>query len=428
MPYVQSDVVSLEEALYADFLKQTKSSVATMVNTFERKKNAFNTKNATRKKTGALDMRRVANYRTSENIFAKKMISPNQKNHKIMILIDWSGSIGNIIKPIIYQAINVAQFCKKSGVAFQVCAFVDNNYAKKIHKEDANKEDSQSLEMVANHVVVEFLSDKMSQKEFSEGCRNLFLLGNRDIRDGRADRYNHSESSFFDLNGTPLNHALVTVRELISEDRSKYDSYNLVVLTDGESQNVNSHKREYRSSWEIPDYIDGKTNKIYKGADVGVADNQYANARFNPVGETGFIFGLIKSQLRVKNFVFHFFSHKPQKDYTAKAVSNVDRQVFFLGDNHIKNVDEFFYVNANAMFNIEVDIEKILSDDDEEEIDWDNIDEDDDGIDFGESFKKIDKDATINSIQKEFTKVLASEKIKRLVASALVTEICATYN
>lgn len=427
MPCVESSVVSVEEALYADFLKQTKSSVATMVNTFERKKNAFNTKNATRKKTGALDMRRVANYRTSENIFAKKMISPNQKNHKIMILIDWSGSISSIIQPIIYQAINVAQFCKKTGVAFQVCAFVDNNYAK-LHHGAKTEEPSQSIEMDDYHVVVEFLSDKMSQKEFNDGCRNLFLLGNRDIRDGRGDRYNYSEQSFFELNGTPLNNALVTVREMISEDRSKYDSYNLVVLTDGESAAVRSKKREYRSSWEIPDYIDGKTNKMYKGADAGVADNQYINARFNSVGETGFILGIIKKELRVKNFVFHFFNGKPQKEYSSKAVSNVDRQVFFLGDKHIKNVDEFFYVNAGALFNIEVDVSKILSDDEDEEIDWDNIDEDDDGIDFGESFKKIEKGASVNSIQKEFTKVLASEKIKRLVANALVTEICATYN
>ena len=419
MSYVEYNVVETQEKAFNEFLKQTKSSVATMVNTFERKKNAFNTKNATRKKTGSLDMRRVANYRTSENIFAKKMISPNQKNHKIMILIDWSGSISSIIQPIIYQAINVAQFCKKAGIKFQVMAFVDNDLAKSRNNEGKTKVSSNEMDLANTHLLIEFLSDKMSLKEFSEGCKNLFLLGDRHIRQHTE---NYGDSALFALNGTPLNKALVTAREMISEDRSSFDSYSLVVLTDGESADINSVGSQYRYSWDVPDYIDPKTNKMISGSKAGVTDEC---GRFEAVRETGFILGLIK-QLKVKNFVFHFFGHKAESKFTSRASRNVDKKVYFLGGNYIPNVDEFFYVNSSALFNIEEEA-VLASSSEDEEIDWDSIDEDDD-FDYEGAFNKFEKDASVSSIQKEFTKVLSSEKIKRLVGSTLVTEICSAYN
>lgn len=411
MPYIEYNAVSVQEKAYAEFLKQTRLSVSTMVNTFERKKNAFNTKNATRKKTGTLDMRRVANYRTSENLFSKKMIMPGQKNHKIMILIDWSGSISGIIQPIIYQAINVAQFCKKAGIKFQVMAFINNQYVEKANIEKSNND----MDMKNEFLMFEFLSDKMDQKEFSHGCKNLFLLGDQYIRQHR-ESYSEGYSDFV-LNGTPLNQGLISAREMICAERAQFDSYSLVILTDGESERLSSKQKELYS-YETPNYIDPRSNKMYDGNTV-LGDS----LRFDTRNETSFILELIKKH-QVKNFVFHFFNHRPDRDFTSKATSNVDKQVYFLKDSHFKNVEEFFYVNANALFTIDSkDPSEMVEED--EEIEWDEFE---DEADYEEAFKKVDKNSSVNSIQKEFTKVLSSEKIKRLVGSSLVTSICAAYN
>ena len=228
----------------------------------------------------------------------------------------------------------------------------------------------------------------------------------------------------FQLNGTPLNEALVAAREIIHEERSKYQSYNLVILTDGDSCKIQAANNDNTGSgYFFPTYIDGKNNKAYDSSkDKNIRDgNEYG--RFNVRGETSFLLGLIKNDLKVKNFVFHFFGRRAEKDYTRHEVKNVDKKVYFLGQNIFKNVEEFFYCDARAMFTLsDYSAEHLDRMSQEEEIDWDDVLDDDVDYDFG-----IKQGMSQKQIEKEFTKVLSSDKVKRLVASTLVGALCEAY-
>ena len=52
------------------------------------------------------------------------------KNHGIVILLDWSGSMNNIMQSTIGQLLILTDFCRKVGVPFEVYAFTNTPYTK----------------------------------------------------------------------------------------------------------------------------------------------------------------------------------------------------------------------------------------------------------------------------------------------------------
>ena len=44
-------------------------------------------------KTGVLDTQQLHNYRLTDDIFLRQTITPDGKNHGMMMIVDWSGSM-----------------------------------------------------------------------------------------------------------------------------------------------------------------------------------------------------------------------------------------------------------------------------------------------------------------------------------------------
>jgi hypothetical protein len=105
-----------------------KAASTSMATAFDRRKAADTWKRTTIAKTGGIDPLRMTQYRWNEDIFRRTTRITQGKNHGIVILLDWSGSMGNIMQATIGQLIILADFCRTSNIPFEVFAFSDSVY------------------------------------------------------------------------------------------------------------------------------------------------------------------------------------------------------------------------------------------------------------------------------------------------------------
>jgi len=109
-----------------DFLKFKKDSTKTvmyLVKEFEMKKAATAHKRATTDKTGVIDSLKLKNYKFSDDIFKRLTVLPNSKNHGMIMLLDWSGSMCDIMNKTVHQLCNLVWFCQKINIPFEVYLF-----------------------------------------------------------------------------------------------------------------------------------------------------------------------------------------------------------------------------------------------------------------------------------------------------------------
>jgi uncharacterized protein with von Willebrand factor type A (vWA) domain len=97
-----------------------------MVKEFEMKKAAADYKRSYSAKTGELNMDRLHLYRLKDDIFNRVQVTPDGKNHGVVMVIDWSGSMSGSVKPTVEQAALLSMFCRRLQIPFRLFAFSDN--------------------------------------------------------------------------------------------------------------------------------------------------------------------------------------------------------------------------------------------------------------------------------------------------------------
>lgn len=214
------------------------TAATTMATAFNRRKAADNWRRTTVAKTGSLDTLRMNQYKWNEDIFRRTTRVADGKNHGVVILLDWSSSMGNIMQSTMGQLFILADFCRKCGVPFEVYAFSDMGYFKtkdgysaegKKEREAAYDQDTErrrnALVTTANVTMMNLLSSRMNGADYEAAKTCLWnwrQMGSCDYRYG--------------LNGTPTTAALVAAADLVEAfiKRSRVQIAHTVVLTDGE--------------------------------------------------------------------------------------------------------------------------------------------------------------------------------------------------
>jgi len=108
---------------FKKFTKENKKTVMYLVKEFEMKKAATAYKRASTDKTGIIDPLKLPQYQYNEDIFKKLTIIPDGKNHGMMMLLDWSGSMSDVLFNTVKQLINLVEFCRKVNIPFEVYFF-----------------------------------------------------------------------------------------------------------------------------------------------------------------------------------------------------------------------------------------------------------------------------------------------------------------
>ena len=96
---------------FGNFQKENKKTVMYLVKEFEMKKSATAYKRATTDKTGVLDSLKLKDYKFSDDLFKRLTVIPDGKNHGMMLLLDWSGSMSDTIFKTVQQTIQLVYFC-----------------------------------------------------------------------------------------------------------------------------------------------------------------------------------------------------------------------------------------------------------------------------------------------------------------------------
>jgi len=215
------------------------SATATMATAFNRKKAADVFRRSTVAKTGALDTLRMNQYKWTDDIFRRTTRVAEGKNHGIVILLDWSGSMTNIMQSTIGQLLILTDFCRKVGVPFEVYAFTNTPYIKaekipnygtpeydQYWKNEHAKQDARTdaLSFAAMNLL-NFLSSRMKANEY-EAMKSAMWNWSR------MSGYDHR----FAMNSTPTHAALLYASEIVGNfiKRNGIQIAHTVVLTDGE--------------------------------------------------------------------------------------------------------------------------------------------------------------------------------------------------
>jgi hypothetical protein len=216
------------------FKTDSVSSVNYLVKEFEMKKSAQLYKRAQVSKIGSLDMRKVFAYQLQDDLFKRVTTIPQGKNHGMIMMIDWSGSMANVIDDTIKQVINLAMFCNKAQIPYRVFAFTsqyvdrDSDVYHKRYKRSSQlrdriiKDSNDSVLDPGHFSLLELFSNRMSTSEFNGMIKKLL--------DPRV--FWHKG---YDLGGTPLNEALLWVYSNIGEymKNNRIEKMNFITLSDG---------------------------------------------------------------------------------------------------------------------------------------------------------------------------------------------------
>lgn len=292
------------------FRRDSNKVVSYLVKEFEMRKNADQLKRASTAKTGELNMKQIFSYQFNEDIFKKISVMPGGKSHGLIMFIDWSGSMANHLANTMKQLLNLAMFCKKVNIPFEVYSFVEDTIAEKLSTFNCKKNDL----VVHQFGLVNILSSRMSAKEFSyAGAALTHMSGITSYRG--TPRTPH----WMCLSGTPLNEAVIAAMEIIPYFQKKYklQIVNTVFLTDGEGHKLTSYCVDEQHTQDIR-YTNDRTKKVVK---VVIRDPKTRNEEeYNPNSysddQTTALIKLLKA--RTKSNVIGFYIAQG-RDYRQKV-------------------------------------------------------------------------------------------------------------
>ena len=110
---------------FKDFKKSAQKEVNYLVKEFEMKKSASAYARAATSRTGVLDTTKLHTYKYNEDLFKKVTVLPDGKNHGLVFILDWSGSMNSVMLDTVKQLYNLIWFCRKIQVPFEVYAFTN---------------------------------------------------------------------------------------------------------------------------------------------------------------------------------------------------------------------------------------------------------------------------------------------------------------
>ena len=116
------------DAEYRKFKRECSREVNYLAKEFEMKKAATSYSREAVARTGVLDTSKLHTYKFSEDLFKKVTVRPDGKNHGMIFLLDWSGSMAEIIHDTYKQLLSLCLFCRKAGIPFEVYAFIQDGH------------------------------------------------------------------------------------------------------------------------------------------------------------------------------------------------------------------------------------------------------------------------------------------------------------
>lgn len=213
------------------FMSAIKRDVNFMVQQFEMKKSADAYARQQIHKTGVLNTDVLHQYKLTDDIFLRQTVTPDGKNHGLVMLIDWSGSMSDHIIETVKQLLVLASFCRKVNIPFDVYTFTAQGYSLYYTPENVLGENGEV--MLGAAVVTHVLTSNAKRREIDMDMFHLFSQATKLAFPYSGALYSNQLS----MGGTPLNNVLFGMPAVIEKfkKQNNVQKVSFVCLTDGES-------------------------------------------------------------------------------------------------------------------------------------------------------------------------------------------------
>ena len=309
---------------YKKFTNDSKKTIMYLVKEFEMKKAATAYKRSSTHKTGTIDPLKLHSYKFNEDIFKRLTVSPDAKNHGMMMLLDWSGSMSDTIFKTVQQTIQLVYFCQKTNIPFELYFFssemdrydgVDYTRTNKMSKGFKYKPGDMGIDKIK---LVNVASHKLKKQKLDESLMYLYHLAlHYETRYTWRSNFNAldrppesvSIPSEYYLGSTPLNEALIIMLKLVPLFKTKYgiEKMNLITLTDGGgnygcSDTMKIDPKSNKITGEYPNNRGNTDVFIYKKKNHEVKDELYG---YRSTGFTGTILNMLRKYHGITTIGFY---------------------------------------------------------------------------------------------------------------------------
>jgi hypothetical protein len=298
---------------YMKFKKESNKVVSYLVKEFELRKNASQLKRASTAKTGELNMNKIYSYNFNEDIFKKISVMPDGKSHGLIMYLDWSGSMVNHIGNTMKQLLNLALFCRKVNIPFEVYSFIEETKEEYMCQFNLQAGDLSTYKFG----LLNILSSRMNNKDFTIAATSLM-----DISGIGAYSRAGIAPTWMRMSGTPLNEAIMSAMEIVPEfqKKNRLQIVNTVFLTDGEGHYLSNVYQERFG---------------YTSTSLNSRKNEYVVLRDKKTRrEERYNFGSGSSSLQQSNALIRLLKHRTGSHVIGFYVTNT---------SEFKNRIRFFY-------------------------------------------------------------------------------------
>ena len=349
----------------AQFNKVKQSSrkdVNNLVKEFEMKKSADSYSRSATSRTGMLDMTKLHTYKFNDDIFKKVTVIPEGKNHGLVFLLDWSGSMHNIMEDTIKQLFNLVWFCRKVQIPFEVYAFTNDSWSldprtkgQDPHAYTYQRDLPQHHTPKLNDIVipdtfrmVNILSSQQRGRDLDEMMKLLFLQVTAMSSYGELHYLQK-----FQLSGTPLNEAIICVGQLTKQiiKSTGIQKCHVVVLTDGDGFHCDYVRKVYDDGMKSKGTIYSGGFMIRQGSKTYSAGNGHCDL-------TTALVKAVKAELPNTSFLGiriidrdyrHFYMGYGRQSYVLfddmKAQNRKEGMIHFKSDSF----DQWYGISSNKL-------------------------------------------------------------------------------
>jgi hypothetical protein len=223
-----SDWMATNTANFTAWKMAEEKTISFLVKEFEMRKAADMYARTSSAKTGQIDTNKLYSYKYNDDIFRRLSVEPSGKNHGLVLLLDWSGSMQPNLGYTLRQLFSVVMFCKRVQIPFEVYLF--RNVRNPSYYKTENNESTDCWEYKEGDIQMEdvrlrnILSSRMKNSEMIKACSHLWAMV--------QGRFYYCEP----MSGTPLVEAVVALNPIVQKFRkdNRVQICNMVFFTDGD--------------------------------------------------------------------------------------------------------------------------------------------------------------------------------------------------
>lgn len=269
---------------YRKFKSSAQKEVNYLVKEFECRKAADSYSRALTARTGVLDCSKLHTYKFNDDIFKKVTTLPEGKNHGLVFILDWSGSMSKVMLDTIKQLYNLIWFCRKVSIPFEVYAFTSeyprytrDSKGRVKPPELAYKKKEGLFHVYETFSLMNIFTSKVNNQQIEIQMRNIFRIASKFSGNNYIRNYVRDCEVIpigMDLSGTPLNESLIALHQILPkfQNENKLQKVHCVILTDGEACAIKYHK-EFHRKWETEPFI----GTSYLSAECFLRDRKTGN-------------------------------------------------------------------------------------------------------------------------------------------------------